>query len=439
MRDGETDEVSVGQTSPATRSITVVRGAATVLVLTAIIFPRAAAGVFVVAMLAILSLLARDHSRARLLVSAPPVVLWLLALCLWSMITALWSPVPVSSLTKPLFLLGAVLAAALLPLIIERSDPALCRAATNGIIIATLIGGALVAFESLTQQALSRFVMNMIPFLRRGLEKHVSLNGEMVIALSDANLKRRCTVVTLLVFPVGHLLTQIDGDMRRRAGLAALATIAAVILMFSGHQSSQVALVASTLVFLLALASRRWAVRGVVIAWIFAVVLAVPLVIWAHASGLYAAKWLPTSAQHRVVIWNTTAEKILKAPLLGIGADATAAVTRQEDASSGPRVKAGAYEATTARHAHNAYLQVWYELGLVGVAIFLAAGVAALRAVGSVPGAQLPYFLAQFTVFAALIAFSFSIWQVWFQAAIGLGVVTLLASAALQRSTHSSG
>ena len=408
--------------------------AALILVVIAIIFPRSAAAVFVLATLAAFSLLAADKGRTELRLPVSGLLVWMLGFCGWGMATAFWSPAVAATLSKPLFLIGAVLGVALLPVITAKSDPALRRSVTTGIVIAVLICGTLIAIESLTHQALSRFFMNLFPFLRRGLDKHLALADDVVLAISDANLKRRATVLTLLMVPVGHLLWTLDDRKLRAAGLTALALIALIVLFFTGHQSSQVAIVAASGCFALALVSRRWALRAVAACWIAAVLLAVPLVVAAHMANLQSAAWLPASAQHRVVIWNTTAREVLKAPLFGIGADATATLTFQKEAKAEPRAKDGAYEETTARHAHNAYLQVWYELGLVGVLLFLGAGLAALRQIGAMPEKIQPVLLAEFVVFAALIAFSFSIWQVWFEAAIALGTATLLASTAMVRA-----
>lgn len=425
----------VQETEPGTagRLETALFVAAAALVLPAIVFPRSAAAMYSIPVAGTFALLAFDRAYAGLRLPYSMVLAWLLAFVGWSMLTALWSPAPVATLSKPLFLIGAVLGAALLSLMARRSDRPLVRAATDGIVLAALIGGVLIAIESLTQQGISRFMMTEFPVLRQGLDKHVSVDGDVVTALSDANLKRRCTVFTLLIVPVAFVLSRFDDRKRRIAGLATLATVVAIVVLFSGHQSSKAAIAAASLAFLMALASSMWALRLVAAAWIFVVLLAVPLVIGAHKAGLHTAIWLPTTAQHRVVIWNTTAQQIFKSPILGIGADATAKLTLDQEASNEPKIKDGAYEATTARHAHNAYLQVWYELGLVGVIVFLGAGLAALSAIGRLPIGVQPYFLAQFAAFAALIAFSFSIWQLWFQAAIGIGAATLLVGATLRR------
>ena len=417
----------------ASRIETALFGATATMVLAAIVFPRSAAAMFAIPVLATFALLAFDQTYTGLRFQYSPVAAWLLALAGWSMLTAIWSPAPGGSLSKPLFLIGAVLGVALLSLMAQRSKFSLGRAATNGIVLAVLIGGVLIAIESLTQQGISRFLMTQFPALRQGLEKHVLVTGDVVMAMSDANLKRRCTVFTLLIVPVGLILSQLDDRKRRIAGLAILAALTSVVFLFSGHQSSKAAIAAAAVVFLLARVSRIWALRAVGAGWIFAVLLAIPLVMAAHSAGLHTSVKVPTSAQQRVVIWNTTAREILKSPMFCIGADATATVTLQKESSTEVKVRDGDYEASTARHAHNAYLQVWYELGLAGVIIFLGSGLAALMAIGRLPAAVQPYFLAQFAAFAALIAFSFSIWQLWFQAAIGLGAATLIVAGALRR------
>jgi O-antigen ligase len=431
----ESRPVIVQDTQPARvgRIEPLVFAAATALVLPAIIFPRSAAAMIAIPVVGAFAFLATRKSYAGLSLPFAPVLLWLLAFAGWSMTTAIWSTAPGASLTKPLFLVGAVLGAAVLSLMAERLELSFSRAATNGIVVAALAGGVLIAIESMTHQGISRFLMTEFSMLRQGLDKHVVVSDNVVLSITDANLKRRCTVFTMLIVPAAAILSQISRPRWRLAGLAMLATLAVIVVRYSGHQSSQVAIAAAGVCFALATLSRVWALRAVAAAWIFACLLAAPLVTAAHKAGLHTASWLPTTSQHRIVIWNTTAQEIWKAPILGIGADATATQTLKKEASNETKTKSGAYDVTTARHAHNAYLQVWYELGLAGLLIFMGAGLTALSAIGRLqPGLQ-PYFIAQFAAFAALIAFSFSIWQLWFQAAIGLGAITLLVFAAMDR------
>lgn len=176
--------------------------------------------------------------------------------------------------------------------------------------------------------------------------------------------------------------------------------------------------------------------------WCSACLLVIPIVVALHQTDLHKKSSLGfTSARHRIVIWNTTAAKVWKSPILGIGADATATLTeveaKQNLAETGNLPRDGQFEASAARHAHNVFLQVWYELGAVGALLFMAVGLAVLALIARVNATAQPALLAHFAAVVGLMSFSYSVWQLWFQGAIGLGIMAMtLAVIMIDRKAH---
>jgi hypothetical protein len=70
--------------------------------------------------------------------------------------------------------------------------------------------------------------------------------------------------------------------------------------------------------------------------------------------------------------------------------------------------------------------------------LFAAVGLAAMTLVARAPTAVQPYLLAQFAAVSGMLAFSFSVWQLWFQGAIGLGALAILVAllSTLQSAEH---
>jgi len=127
-----------------------------------------------------------------------------------------------------------------------------------------------------------------------------------------------------------------------------------------------------------------------------------------------------------VILWEYTAERVLEAPWVGIGADATRAVHGGVVAE---QPEGFIYPRTTGPHAHSLFIQIWYELGLIGAVLAALAGAAAaLRTTSLSPEVQ-PFAAATFATFAASVAFSWGVWQTWLLCAIGLAVVYLLIAA----------
>lgn len=352
---------------------------------------------------------------------APLMLLGLLALA-----STLWSLDAAASLGKSLFLLGACLAT----LIAIRSAPATPRpvlaCAVHGIMIGFLLQIAGVAFETLTDQRIARGVLQAFPWLQEGLGKHVFVSDGVIVRISEAEISRRICVVALLLWPLLLAMHTLLAGRTRIAALALTALCTVVILLWGEHQSSQLGLLAS----LVALALWRWSPRRALqiaaACWVGLIVLAQPIAKELYAARLHESTWLFRSARDRIVIWDTTADRISKTFWRGIGADATVAA-RDADAiaAGGHPAKAGEFTRTVSRHAHNFALQVWLELGALGAGLLVLAGLAILRLIARLPPAVGAVAFAELAVVASLLSSSYGVWQIWLQSGIALAAIIL--------------
>ena len=360
----------------------------------------------------------------------------------WALISALWSSAPAHTIAKSLYL--GMLLLGLLGLSAWQAcePPENLNRAGIGLLIAVCITGVIMAIDVQTNQGLVRWFLTTFPFLRGESTKHIVVYDGVITAQSEAEINRRTAVMTLLLWPAALVAVNVwTTRLRSAAGhpwrtvfiplvVTAFAAAGAAIAL-GGHQSSQTALAAGIAMFLAARVSQRFAIIGAAAVWTVLVVLIVPIVMGAHAKGLQEAPWLFHSARHRVVIWNHTVQRIGLKPWIGIGADATPAAKEFADEQT---VKDAGFPVSTGRHAHNAYLQVWYELGVVGAALLLFAGLALLPVIAGLPSQAVPWALAQAATSAIMAASSFSIWQVWFLASIAAGAAGLLIAVAMTRS-----
>jgi O-antigen ligase len=406
-----------------------------VVIAAAVVFPRAAASFYVAAgALAAIALWRTQGGAARPVLSWPPVFVSLLALCVWAALSALWSPAPASAIGKSLYLVVLMAATCAIFAWGRAASDVSLRALAFGTLASGLVGLVVIAIELLSDQLLARSVLTQFPFLMSRVHKHITVVNGVAAGITEADLNRRTAVVTLLLWPCVLALPLVVRERRHRLiALAAGLLTLALVLVLSGHQSSQVALTAGAIAFALALWSARAALRTIAVAWSIAVLLAVPIVFTAHEAGLQNASWLFNSARHRVVIWGTTAQEIAKSPFLGVGADASSTIKQNwEESGYVPRVDGFV---ATGRHAHNMYLQIWYELGIPGALLLLASGLAALWSVVRLRPDLQPYAIAQFATFAGMTAFSYSMWQMWFQATIAMGLAAfLIAGELIERS-----
>jgi O-antigen ligase len=248
-----------------------------------------------------------------------------------------------------------------------------------------------------------------------------------------AELNQNVAMVAFQLWPGLLALSALLQDTGRRLPGALFFLALAVPIGVSEHNSSQIGLIASALVLLLASANARAVIRGLALAWCLGFALVLPLGLLAYKAELHLADWLPASARARIIIWDYTAERVLERPFLGIGADSTPGA---KAAAGAPREKPRGFAQarSTGHHAHSLFLQSWYELGFLGVLLAAIAGAAVVLRLALLPGPAQPYAAAAFTMFAVIAGLAWGMWQVWLVCAVGLLALYLLMAAAPYRT-----
>lgn len=220
----------------------------------------------------------------------------------------------------------------------------------------------------------------------------------------------------------------------RGMAVAALAGVLGAAAVGFGSLSAVLAILAGAgTALLMWLAPRRGPVVLVVAValWVFAL----PLVAANLPTPYDAAHALPklsNSTVHRLAIYRGTAELIPMAPLLGHGANAARGIPEGQDEVTYQFVVNGKMFSSRAEriplHPHNAVLQIWLELGLVGASLLVALMAVLVGAIQRLAD-PLNRALATGMLFAvfAVENVSFGAWQSWWLAAImllaGLAVV----------------
>nr|WP_246274776.1 O-antigen ligase family protein [Hyphomicrobium sulfonivorans] len=218
----------------------------------------------------------------------------------------------------------------------------------------------------------------------------------------------------------------------------ALFVIAAAAITLSNHAASQLALIAGVIVFAIASRSLLWARRCVAAGWLIACFAVIPLALGAYKANLQQIDALGSSVQARLIIWKYTAEKTFENPWFGVGANMTRVI--------GPELEKTAVIVGNDRwphrlsiHAHNMYLQTWFELGAVGAVLLAAIGLAILSAIARLERRVQRYALATFSLTAAVLTSSYGMWQVWLIGTLGVAAVAMcIGVRALETSSPAS-
>jgi len=212
---------------------------------------------------------------------------------------------------------------------------------------------------------------------------------------------------------------------RRRAVAVGAAIVATAAIALSVDESAKLGLGLAIVIAALAYWQCRLVARVLVFASMLFVILA-PLTLprLAHMPKVFdAVDGFKESAGHRLLIWSFVGNRIADHPVLGWGLDSSRAIP------GGGIVIRPPHETWLPLHPHNAALQVWLELGAVGVLPFVAllallwyrvAGAGWPRLYGAAAAGSLAAVLT--------IGFlSYGVWQEWWLGTLALALFAVLA------------
>jgi O-antigen ligase len=363
----------------------------------------------------------------------PNAALWAMVLvAAYALLSAIWAADPGAAIGKGLLLLAMTLVTFVGVAALAEGDAEQLRRAAFAFAAGAFLGGLFMLFELLTNAALSRAVVSSVGWLKPAAMKLMIFVNGRATGVDLSQLNRNVAIVMFNLWAGLLALQMIEERTRRSVAMLLLFLATAVPVFLSNHQSSQVALLLSLLAFFFA---RRWprpAFRALAALWCLGFVLVLPADFLAYKAGLHLEPWMPSSFKARVIIWEYTAERVLDHPWLGIGARSTRDVRQPKDLSDKP---AGfVYPRNTGRHAHDMFLQSWYELGLVGVILIAIAGAIVAIRMSLLPLEVQPFAAATFATFLGIAAFAWGMWQTWLICAVGLLALYLRLAGEARRS-----
>lgn len=250
-----------------------------------------------------------------------------------------------------------------------------------------------------------------------GILNHLIADTPFYAADSLARYKRGAVVIAVLALPAAHWVWR---ELGRLAATALLAGVAVGAFLVQSGTALGALAIGLSVALLVAIVPRvgRYGLAAV----LALVIIASPLVRFApaeippdtlreiHVSGLSRLN----SAMHRLLIWQFVGEQIAERPILGWGLDASRVIPGGHESVQG-------YSERLPLHPHNAALQMWLELGVMGglLAMFIAAW-PALRIERNFARDAQPAAAGAMAATAVIALLGFGIWQSWWIAAIGL-------------------
>lgn len=351
----------------------------------------------------------------------PParVVLPAAALAVWAMISALWAVDAGAALSRGARLAFEVGAGALLIATAAGLDRPARRRVGAALAAGVVAAAAVLVVESLSEGAIWSLLSATL-----GVDPY-----------GPVRYNRSATVLALFAWPAALALWLRGGGWRLAGGVLAVLAVVAVM----GHHSttSKAAVVLAVVAGGAGLVLSRRVIAGIAAVAVAAGILAAPLVVPLLPSHLAVQERvaLGYSFYHRVYIWHFVAERIAERPLAGWGMEAARVIPEgggqalivPGDPDRGIEERMGE---RLPLHPHNATLEVWLDLGLVGAVLLVAmlwATVAALRR--TPPGMPAACGWATFAAALAIAHSSYGIWQSWWVACLWLTAAWVVATA----------
>ena len=346
------------------------------------------------------------------------------AIVLWGALSAIWSIDPDRALDQALRLAFIGGCAFVLLSLAQDLDETGHRRVETFLMAGFALGIAFVAFEILTG--------GLFHGARHDFEKDPVKNLFFLNRASSV----AAIAVWAAVIPI----------WRRLGAAVALGAVVVTFIALKGLQpdTSLLAMIVAGAIFAVAWFAPRIA-AGLMIAGLGVITVGAPFLFritsWLTQTltDLGLAEF---SLSHRLAIWHFASQRVDARPLFGWGLDTSrdigsGAVVGVKDA---PGLSARGVEALPL-HPHNATLQIWLELGLVGTALVTALVVVAILAI--IARVQAPMERAAalaMTASALVIAeLSFGIWQGWWLSTLWLLAIVMVVLVAPRDQTGAAG
>lgn len=284
------------------------------------------------------------------------ILLTFSAFFIWALLSSTWSIEPYASFKYWLRVFLIVLSAVVLFVIAGRINKK--DSWVRIFLPAFAIGVLLMAYEYYTKLSITTFFRSLLS------------SGETGELILD-NMNKSACFLALLTWPVICSVFFGVKDKAKRISTIILLLLASFFMIVKLESvSAQISFLCAAMTFFFVLMTKKR------FNWLIPLsVILVSLVIPFAAKKMEPYELLeryphiPDSGAHRLFIWNFAADKASEKPILGWGFKASRYVP---DGRNKVTVDGALYKRELLpSHPHNGILQIWLELGLVGLLIFL--------------------------------------------------------------------
>ena len=372
----------------------------------------------VIAALVTLAAIAEHAGRREWPRIQPTLAKLLAALVIWGAASIIWSVAPDRSLSQAFELLLFAAGTAFLLSTALTLDPRGRHLFGNFLLFGFTLGLLLVFFELTTGG-----------YVHSALNGHYGPDGtELTRAMNLFELNRASSVISLMLW------IAIIPAWRRAGWVGACALIIVSLFAISKLQPGApvLAVTAGAATFALAWFVPRFVaffLMGTIV-FGFVMIPALPTLQPILTNIIHGLGLSEFSLHHRMAIWQFASEYAIARPLTGWGLDASrlVGVGQMVTVNDAPNIGFRNVDVLPL-HPHNATLQAWLELGVIGALIISGLFTAATITIRRNVEGRLERAASYATLAAALInaGLSFGVWQGWWISTLALVAVMLTA------------
>lgn len=266
------------------------------------------------------------------------------------------------------------------------------------------------------------------------------LNNARITGHELDRLNRTAGVIAMLVWPVALIIARLYG----RYAAAAVIACGTLALFALAPATPLLAFVIGIGAFAVTWISQRWGKRLLIFAFtVSAIVIPFLDILVPIANDILIANmtW-PNSEVHRFVIWEFASQRIFEHPFIGWGLEASRAIPGGDAQLflfniNGNNPLTGQ---ALPLHPHSAVIQVWLELGFIGVMLLggLFSVIVALVPESLRDRAGPATIVATIACAFTIAQLGFGIWQGWWMGTLGLIAVIVVAIAPVSDQARAS-
>ena len=335
----------------------------------------------------------------------------------YAAVSSVWSPTPLVTLKSSILLGLTTFGGLVLVSFANRLEISESAVLARALVIGTVFALLLIGFENFNDVGFWRWI-----------KAHTT--GEINIKIPRNPMVVYNSAISVAALFVWALLLCWLGKQRQ---IAILGVLLAVAILFSSESETPVFAIflgaLTALLFWWARATMRVALGSVVVAIMFLSPI-VPGLLPGPETIRAEMPYLSHSAAHRIMIWKVTAKHIAENPIAGLGMNTSRSLYGRETKfiidfpAADPEGHAWHSDfEPIPLHPHNGVLQIWLELGGIGIALLGWIIFVLVRITGQ------PIVMGFFITSLTIGSLSFGAWQSWWICALWL-------SAALLASQH---